>query len=200
MMKLFEGVLRADEYRRIRGVASLEQDFSASLLEVERRLGSERDRLGVVGRLLSLARRSDYTLAEKWRHHWRMRRRSRVLAMLGAGDDPCIMPWFTLTVRADGSVPVCCVLQDAEGDLFGDRGLEEIWNGERMSRLRREMQRVIADGPGWRFDVTRDREVRPMCSCTHPRTGRCHIRSFYYCWDLPFFSSLRETASSLRPA
>ncbi len=111
MFELFEQVLRVDEYRRIRGIYSLEQDVSQRLVDVERRLGAERNQLSVFKRLVGLARRRDFSTGEKWRHHWRMRRRSQVQKMFQTGDDPCIMPWYTMTVRADGTVPICCVLQ-----------------------------------------------------------------------------------------
>lgn len=197
MLELFEKVLRVDEYRRIRGIFSLEQDISAELFKIEGRIGAERDRRTMAGRLLELVRRQDFTAGEKWRHHWRMRLRAQVQAMFQTGDDPCIMPWYTLTVRADGSVPMCCVLQGSGSERLQDRTLAEIWNGERMTRLRQQMRRVIAEGPAWRFDPQRDSEVRSMCSCAHASPGRCHIRSFYYCWDLPFFHTLRETAAAL---
>jgi hypothetical protein len=197
MLELFEGVLRSDEYRRIRGIHSLEQDFAAALTRIECRLGAERNRRPAVRRLFDLLRRRDFTLAEKWRHRVRMRQRAQVQAMLATGDDPCVMPWYTLTVRADGSVPLCCVLQGSGTERLQDSSLAEIWNGERMNRLRGQMRRVIAEGNDWRFDSGRDTEVRPMCSCTHPGAGRCHIRSFYYCRDLPFFRALRETAAAL---
>lgn len=198
MLQLFEKVLRVDEYRRIRGICSLEQDITAGIFAIEGRLGAERARRPLARRLFDLARRRDFSLGEKWRHHWRMRRRARVQAMLQTGDDPCVQPWYTLTVRADGSVPLCCVLQGSGSESLEDRSLAEIWNGERMSRLRRQMRRVIAEGLDWRFDPERDTEVRSMCSCAHPRASRCHIRSFYYCEDLPFFRALRETAGGLR--
>ena len=197
MLELFERVLRVDEYRRIRGIHSLEQDLASGLVEIERRLGSERDRRTRARRLFDLVRRRDFTLGEKWRHHRRMRRRARVQAILGTGDDPCVMPWYTLTVRADGSVPTCCVLQGSGAERLEGRGLAGIWYGEKMDRLRSQMRRLIAEGSVWRFDPERDTEVRSMCSCAHPRAGRCHIRSFYYCWDLAFFRSLRKLAAAL---
>jgi hypothetical protein len=159
---------------------------------------AERAGRPVARRLFDLARRRDFSAAEKWRHHWRMRQRSQVQAMFQTGDDPCVMPWYTMTVRADGSVPLCCVLQGSGTERLQDRTLGEIWNGERMTRLRQQMRRVIAEGPNWRFDSQHDTEVRSMCSCAHPGTDRCHIRSFYYCWDLPFFHTLRETAATLQ--
>ncbi|MCP4549569.1 MAG: radical SAM protein [bacterium] len=197
MLMLFEQVLRIDEYRRIRGIYSLEQDISQALVEIERRIAGRRAQRPAWKRFVDLARRSDFSIGEKWRHHWRMHRRRRIQTMLRTGDDPCIMPWYTMTVRADGRVPICCVLQGSGAESVQDRSLTEIWKGPRMNRMRVEMRRVIAQGPAWRFDPRRDTEVRPMCSCTHPGADRCHIRSFYYCWDLRFFHALRRTAATL---
>jgi radical SAM protein with 4Fe4S-binding SPASM domain len=51
---------------------------------------------------------------------------------------PCVRPWFIITILWDGRVVPCCYDYDGKyiiGDLNSE-SLEEIWNNERMRKLR----------------------------------------------------------------
>lgn len=55
-------------------------------------------------------------------------------------SEMCFYPWHSLSVMADGRVVPCC--RDVNGDyVLGDlktQTLEEIWNGEKMKKLRQD--------------------------------------------------------------
>jgi radical SAM protein with 4Fe4S-binding SPASM domain len=53
---------------------------------------------------------------------------------------PCRMLWRNLSVHADGKVSACCHDSEDElivGDLAAGESLRDIWEGERLARLRR---------------------------------------------------------------
>lgn len=57
----------------------------------------------------------------------------------GTGSpQPCLLPWETATVLANGDVMACCVPGAKIGNLTDDT-LEGIWTGERYRRLRRRI-------------------------------------------------------------
>jgi radical SAM protein with 4Fe4S-binding SPASM domain len=53
----------------------------------------------------------------------------------------CYFPWHSVSILWDGSVVPCC--RDYNGvEIIGDlnnQSLEEIWNGEKMKNLRKEL-------------------------------------------------------------
>ncbi|MCF4127085.1 radical SAM/SPASM domain-containing protein [Methylobacterium sp. SyP6R] len=62
----------------------------------------------------------------------------------GTGSpQPCLLPWETATVLANGDVMACCVPGAKIGNLTEDT-LEGIWTGERYRRLR---QRINSSDP-----------------------------------------------------
>jgi len=200
MMDLFEEVLLEDEYRKILSVNSFEQDLSTGLARIDTRLAERRQAKSPLRRLSELAARRDATWSEKWRHHWRMKRRLKVLDDLGRRDDHCLMPWYTATVRADGSVPVCCVLQTRGLGDARVRSLREIWYGDGFERARRQIRRAMAEGPRWEFDSAADTEIAPSCSPTARDVQPCPFRSFFYVDDRRFVGRLRSSyEASSRP-
>lgn len=200
MMGLFEEVLREDEYRKILSVHSFEQDLSGALAGIDSRIGERRGARSGLRRLAELAVKRDVTWAETWRHRRRMRRRGRTLLQLGRGDDHCLMPWYTATVRADGSVPVCCVLQTRGLGNARERSLREIWQGEGFERARAQVRRAMAEGAAWRFDPATDTEILPSCSPGARDVQPCPFRSFFYVEDRRFLAGLRSSYRRLPPA
>lgn len=70
----------------------------------------------------------------------------------------CQMPWVKMTVKWDGDVVPCCYDYDKKYVLgnVSQQSLAEIWNGERMQALRREM--------------INDQVTNPLCkNCEHLR-------------------------------
>lgn len=53
---------------------------------------------------------------------------------------PCRMLWYNLSVHADGKVSACCHDSEDElivGDVTKGQSIRQIWQGERLARLRR---------------------------------------------------------------
>jgi MoaA/NifB/PqqE/SkfB family radical SAM enzyme len=191
MLDLFDGVLREDEYRRILGICSFEQDFAEGICAIERRMGDERSSRGAFRRAADFLLRPGYTLGEKLEHRGRMKRRAEVTALLGRHRDPCIRPWYGLTVRSDGAVPVCCVRQHVLMGSVHEQTLGEIWRGEAFGLYRAQMRRVLLEGDGSQRNAADDL-VSVACCSDSRGIQRCPFRSFYYRDDLPFFRRLEK--------
>ena len=98
-----------------------------------------------------------------------------------------------MTVRADGTVPVCCVLQSSGVGDVHRQGPEEIWHGSAFGRIRRQLRRIVTEGAAWSHDPARDPEIGPACSPT-AACAPCPFRSYYYAQDHRFFARLRRLA------
>ena len=57
----------------------------------------------------------------------------------------CLNPWLSCSIQSNGTVSSCCFSWgDDEGNIYGnlyEQSLEEIWNGEKVKRLREDHQR-----------------------------------------------------------
>lgn len=194
MMQLFEEVLLEDELRRVRSIHSFEQDVSLGVREIAVRIGERRARKSAPRRLAEMLARRDQDLGAKLRHRRRMKRWHRTLQDLEAHPDPCILPWYSMTVRADGSVPVCCVLQSSGVADVQRQDLDEIWRGAAFGRIREQLRRILAEGAAWGHDPVRDPDIQPSCSPT-ATCAPCPFRSYYYAQDHRFFARLRALQS-----
>ena len=197
MLALFEGVLREDGYRRILGVHSFEQDFAEGITAIERRMGDEHSAKGVLRRGVELLRRPGYSLREKLEHRQKMKRRGEVQAFLGTRRDPCIRPWYGLTIRSDGQVPVCCVRQHVLMGSVHEHTLAEIWRGESFTRYRAQMRKLILAGDGYRKDPADDL-LASSCQFDSVGIRRCPFRSFYYREDLDFLGRVGQLVGPTR--
>jgi radical SAM protein with 4Fe4S-binding SPASM domain len=71
---------------------------------------------------------------------WKEREPAAHFLRLKPDERYCHYPFDTLTVWSDGTVGPCCAYQGkniAVGNVF-EQTLEEIWNGEKMNRLRKQ--------------------------------------------------------------
>lgn len=188
MMRLYEEVVRIDEFRRIAQIESFEQDLRPAVSAMALRLDAERRSRGKLHRIAHLIGRRDLTWREKIEHRLRARRSRRVDAESAELDQPCIIGWHSLVVRTGGPVAPCCILQGSPlGDIF-KTSLREVWYGDGYARFRRELGRIIAAGEEWNPDPAEDRTVVPMCGGKGKDV--CPVKSFYYRSDLPFLRSL----------
>jgi MoaA/NifB/PqqE/SkfB family radical SAM enzyme len=87
-------------------------------------------------------------LDEPWEEHLRSLAES-------AGTPPdertpnefCHMPWYSVAIRGNGDVFICCMLMIEEeakplGNL-NEQSLAELWHGSALTTIRREMERVM---------------------------------------------------------
>lgn len=196
MMGLYEELVRVDEYRRIDVIFSMEQDLSVRVHEINARIGAERNRAPRWKQLTDLALRSDFTLREKWRHRQRVRRRRRATPRLLAQGVSCLMPWYALVVKGDGTVPVCCVIQQKELGNVRDRSLTEIWHSASFHQVRDQVRRIVVEGKRWQHNPDTDTHISQFCAEGHGKG--CFMRSFYYWTDGPFVRRLGSSISGMR--
>jgi len=77
MMRLYEEIIRRDEFRRIRTISSFERDISGDVAAMTTRLSRERDAAPLLSRVSRFLQRDDYTLREKLAHRRRVRENHR---------------------------------------------------------------------------------------------------------------------------
>ncbi len=192
MMRLYEQVVRIDEFRRIAQIDSFEQDLRPAVGAMAARLDAERRSRGKLQRIAHLVARRDLTWREKIEHQVRTRRNRRIDRQSVGLDQPCVIGWHSLVVRTGGPVAPCCILQGSPlGDIFKN-SLREVWYGDDYARFRRELSRIISAGESWQPDAAEDRTVVAMCGGKGKDV--CPVKSFYYRTDVPF---LRELNSPL---
>lgn len=196
MMALFEEVLREDGYRRVY-IHCMEQDLSFHLRDVERRLhrGAFAWRRNLDS-LAALVAGGDGSVRHALASLPALGRGRSGVRTLRQECDCCIGPWYTLTIRADGTIPVCCVLQRSTLGRLEDGPLGDTWRGAALQRVRRELRRMIARRGAWEPGHYPD--VVPMCHPASTGIERCHFRSFYFTRDLPFLRRLRATIAGVR--
>jgi MoaA/NifB/PqqE/SkfB family radical SAM enzyme len=196
MMRLFEEILLEDEYRTILGIHSYEQGLAEHIERIEDRMGLERGRRTLLGRGFSLLTMPGYSFRQKWDHHWMMKRRHEVRQLLIARPEPCIRPWYTLVVRSDGQVPICCVRQaHLMADVATD-ALKAIWEGEQFVQYRKQMRRGLIEGGNYK-PREGEKLISEACTTLEWGTRRCPFRSFYYRFDLRFYRRLLELIETL---
>jgi MoaA/NifB/PqqE/SkfB family radical SAM enzyme len=194
MLGLYEEVVRIDEFRRITNISSYERNIEPEINAMVQRLSAERRTQSRWRRALAVIQRTDFSLREKISHHRRMNRKLNALA---AGDEACIIGWYSMLVRSDGSVGPCCILQQKKlGNIFR-QPLREVWNSEAYQQFRRELTGIIRDGERWNAGAT-DQTVEGVCALKGDFL--CPMKTFYFSQDRPFASVLTQTFGDLRTA
>jgi MoaA/NifB/PqqE/SkfB family radical SAM enzyme len=190
MMRLYEDVIRIDEYRRIAIIDSYEQDIRPMLAEINTRIAGERAAKGTFGRLAHFVTRRDVPLTQKIAHHRRVANLQKIDRELEGLDEPCLIGWHSLVVRTTGLVAPCCILQASPlGNLF-KQSVCDVWYGEEYARFRRELSRIMREREAWAHDAEGDKTVVPMCG--GKSTEVCPIKSFYYRTDVPFVRGIQQ--------
>jgi MoaA/NifB/PqqE/SkfB family radical SAM enzyme len=192
MMAFYEGLVRRDEYRRIACINSFEQDLTARVEALSRRVGA--DRGGVLRRLARFATRDDFPLRERLAHLGRQARRRWVVRANQGLEAHCLIAWHSLVVRTTGMVAPCCILQGKELGNVYRQSLREVWLGEPYQSFRRELGRILREGERWQHDPATDRVVDGMCG----KKGACPIGTFYYWPDHHFLRGLGDRLVTLR--
>jgi MoaA/NifB/PqqE/SkfB family radical SAM enzyme len=196
MMKLYEEVIRVDEFRTITSISSYEQDISAELAAITTRIHQERAATPRFRRYRDLLRRPDFSLKEKIAHRAKMREVERVNEAVSSLSEECVIGWYSLVIRTSGAAAPCCILQGQELGNIYRQSLEEVWYGPGFSQLRRELSEIIDQGAEWQYDPARHRYVNGQCAIAGSQA--CPIRSFYYRQDLPFMRTYHTAVTERR--
>jgi MoaA/NifB/PqqE/SkfB family radical SAM enzyme len=200
MMRLYEDILRLDEFRRVSVVNSYEQDISLSVKEISDKLTAERNARSKLQRLTDFVTRGDFSMREKIEHRRKFAGQIELERRLEGLEEHCIIAWHSLVIRTSGMVAPCCILQGSELGNIYRQPLSEIWHGETFRRLRRELSRIMSKGHDWEHDPASDRVVVPMCGLKGGDDEICPIRSFYFRTDVPFMQGLNARLAELRAA
>jgi MoaA/NifB/PqqE/SkfB family radical SAM enzyme len=195
LLRLYEAVIRRDEFRRIRTIGNFERDISGGIAEIAQRLTAERSRRSPLKRLSDFLRRGDFTLREKIAHRARMRENAHIDREIAGFEEACVIGWYSLVIRSDGTVAPCCILQGKPLGNILKSPLEEIWNGETYRQFRRELSGIMTK-PDW-LPGENDHTVDALCG--NRGTEKCPMKSFYFNRDVPFVKALqREFAAKQR--
>ncbi|HET7711108.1 MAG TPA: radical SAM protein [Thermoanaerobaculia bacterium] len=195
MLHLYEEVVRVDEFRRITTISTFERDISPAVGEMINRLSAERGQRPLHSKLFDFLSRSDQTLADRIRHHYRVKQRARALAETKEFDESCVIGWISMIIRSDGSVGPCCMLQDKKlGNIF-QQPLSEIWYGSGYQQFRSELTRIIAQGPAWAA-AAGDTTVESICAVKG--TNLCPIKSYFFIEDTKFVRDLDRAFAAHR--
>jgi MoaA/NifB/PqqE/SkfB family radical SAM enzyme len=194
MLRLYEEVIRIDEFRRVGVISGFERNIDDDIAEIVHRLSAERGRTGIFRRGMNFIRRRDYSLADKIRHHVRINKKTYSVAKV---DEACMIGWYSMLVRSDGTVAPCCILQHKRlGNVF-TQSVAEVWQSETYQRFRKELTDIIHDGEQWVANPD-SQTVEGVCAVKG--TYLCPMKSFYFNGDTPFIQGLQATFADLKRA
>jgi MoaA/NifB/PqqE/SkfB family radical SAM enzyme len=194
MLRLYEDVIRIDEFRRVGMISGFERNIDGDIAEIVHRLSAERGRTGILRRGLNFIRRRDYSLVDKIRHHVRINKKTYSIDKL---DEACMIGWYSMLVRSDGTVAPCCILQHKRlGNVF-TQSVAEVWGSETYQRFRKELTEIIHDGEEWAASPD-SQTVEGVCAVKG--TYLCPMKSFYFSGDRSFIQGLQTTFADLKRA
>lgn len=194
LIALLEQVLVKDQYVRVGSIQSFQRNLSAPLQALHERVKRRRPALWL-RRIGTIFRSKEWPWSSKLRHQITKRFLPRSPALIRMSDG-CLTPWLTLTVRADGSVPVCCVLQTRKRAHIPEQRLREIWHGEAFAGLRRQMRRSILLRDSWKPDDANGLQM--MCAWDKSEGEHCNFRNFFYFMDHDFVRDLHGATARVR--
>ena len=195
MMSLYEDVIRIDEFRHIQHISSFERDLTAEITSMIHRVAAERQSQPLLRRIATFFTRAG-TLREKVAHNLQMKRNLRADAAVSSFDEACVIGWYSLVIRSDGTVAPCCILQGKPlGNVF-QQSVEQIWNGEGYQRFRRELTGIIEKREQWTSEGSET--VEALCAA---KSGdQCPMRSYFFIRDTGFVNALGATFNASHAA
>ncbi|HVR39475.1 MAG TPA: SPASM domain-containing protein, partial [Thermoanaerobaculia bacterium] len=183
-------VIRIDEFRRITNIGSFERDITGDIAALTHRLANERRARGVVARAMTFFSR-DESLADKLRHHLRMRRNLRADKQAANFDEACVIGWYSMLVRSSGMIAPCCILQHKPlGNIF-TQPVADVWQGDAFANYREELTRIIRERDAWSAEG--NKTLEPVCAVKG--SDLCPMKSFYFARDVEFMRELDRTFS-----
>jgi MoaA/NifB/PqqE/SkfB family radical SAM enzyme len=192
MLSMYEDLVRKDEFRYIRNIESYERDISGEIDAMIRRVAAERNDVSLMRKAIRFLRREG-SLRSKISHMMKVRRDVRADRAVDGFDESCVIGWYSMVIRSDGTIGPCCVLQGKPlGNIF-KQSVDEIWNGDAYRDFRGELSRIMSEGEKWKA-AGNERVVDSICAA---KSGaKCPMRSYYFIRDVPFVKELdREFAA-----
>lgn len=193
MLKLYEDLVRIDEFRHIRHISSYERDLTSEITSMMNRLSAERRKKPFLRKISTFLHREG-SLREKVAHHMRMRRNARADAAVAGFDEACVIGWYSMVIRSDGTVAPCCILQGKPLGNVLRQSVEDVWNGEPYQHFRGELAQIIDQREQWSAGGA----VTAEAICAAKSGDQCPMRSYYFIRDVEFVRELSQTFRALR--
>jgi hypothetical protein len=109
--------------------------------------------------------------------------------------EPCLLPWYSMIIRADGSVPSCCALQHSNVATVEDRDLTSIWRGSTMATLRRQLRAAALGGS---YKPMNGHPADQICAVGTGSEFECPFKATFYRHDLRFSRRLAEVVDEAK--
>jgi len=142
-----------------------------------------------------VAMKKDHPQTTTIAHRRWMKARSGSRTMAALHGEPCLLPWYSMIIRADGSVPTCCALQHSSVATVEERDLTSIWHGARMTTLRRQLR---AAALGHQYERVADHPADQICAVGTGTGFQCPFKATFYRHDLPFSRRLAGVVEDTR--
>jgi MoaA/NifB/PqqE/SkfB family radical SAM enzyme len=159
----------------------LEADRDRNLLQIDFGISGWNAMLADVRRELALEPPNDYPTAASFREE----------------NGQCFFGWYTTTVRGNGEMYPCCLLQTPDYKPLGNAmqgSVSEQWNGPGFTRLREEMREVMLLGGEVVYRPSKFEAIRRPCV----EKNLCWLKNMYFRADEDFYRELGEAMAAAR--
>jgi MoaA/NifB/PqqE/SkfB family radical SAM enzyme len=153
----------------------LEADRDRNLLLIDFPLWAWNAMIADVRRELGVDRPNDITTAPSFREE----------------NGQCFFAWYTTTIRGNGEMYPCCLLQTPDYKPLGNAvtgSVESQWNGPGFTKLREEMRDVMLTGGDIVYSTNRFQAIRQPCV----QKDLCWLKNMYFRADEDFYRELGE--------
>jgi MoaA/NifB/PqqE/SkfB family radical SAM enzyme len=159
----------------------LEMDRGRDLLQLDFSVGGWNEMLAEVREELGVKPPNDFPTAASFRDE----------------NGQCFFAWYTTTVRGNGDMYPCCLLQTPDYKPLGNAmtgSVESQWNGPGFTQLRSEMREVMLMGGEVVYRPSKFKAVKRPCV----EKNLCWLKNMYFRADEDFYRELGEALAAAR--
>jgi len=159
----------------------LEMDRGRDLLQLDFSVGGWNEMLAEVRKEIGVEPPNDFPTAKSFRDE----------------NGQCFFAWYTTTVRGDGAMYPCCLLQTPDYKPLGNAltgSVESQWNGPGFTQLRDEMREVMLMGGEVVYRPSKFKAVKRPCV----EKNLCWLKNMYFRADEDFYRELGEAMKAAR--
>jgi len=109
----------------------------------------------------------------------------------------CFFAWYTAAVTGNGDVRPCCLLLNPAVKPLGnvhETPLNEMWHGERFTRMRHEMREVLIQDSHVPHEAGEFEILERACTEAH----LCWLKNMFFRGDDEFYAELAEAMDEVR--
>jgi MoaA/NifB/PqqE/SkfB family radical SAM enzyme len=159
----------------------LEMDRGRDLLQLDFSVGGWNEMLAEVREELGMKPPNDFPTAKSFKDE----------------NGQCFFAWYTTTIRGNGEMYPCCLLQTPDYKPLGNAltgSVESQWNGPGFTQLRDEMREVMLTGGEVIYRPSKFKAVKRPCV----EPNRCWLKNMYFRADEDFYRELGEAMAVAR--